>query len=213
VRTPIRPRDPEPTISAFKNSRSSIPEAALLKTELQNIEVSLQPVVPNQNYPKVRGYEILSIVGYGGMGIVYEARHRELNRRVAIKTLRGDAMAGREFRERFRAEAEAIARLQHPNIIQVFEVGTVEQQSSEVYANPFIALEFVDGGSLIQHTRTPQSPRYAARIVETLARAAHSVHVLGIIHRDLKPGGGQPAVDASRQRHGDSGIHGSRTVR
>jgi WD40 repeat protein/tRNA A-37 threonylcarbamoyl transferase component Bud32 len=134
----------------------------------------------------VRGYEILSVVGLGGMGIVYEARHIELNRRVALKMLRGEALADPEYRERFRAEAEAIARLQHPNIIQVFEVGTVVAEDDET-PSPFLALEFVDGGSLAQHTYAPQPPRAAAQMVETLARAAHAAHRLGVVHRDLKP--------------------------
>jgi len=121
------------------------------------------------------------------MGVVYEARHHDLNRRVALKTLKGEALADPEFRERFRAEAEAIARLQHPNIIQVFEVGTVDALPFETHPSPFIALEFVDGGSLAERTRAPQPPRYAAQMVKTLARAAHAAHQLGVIHRDLKP--------------------------
>jgi len=158
------------------------------------------PPPPNLTFPRIRGYEILSVIGCGGMGIVYEARHKELNRRVAIKMLRGDALADREFHERFRAEAEAIARLQHPNIIQVFEIGTVEPLPFETHPSPFIALEFVDGGSLAHHTRAPQPPRAAAKTVETLARAAHAAHSLGIIHRDLKPanvlltGNGEPKI-------------------
>ena len=119
------------------------------------------------------------------MGIVYEARHLELNRRVAIKTLRGHGLADPEFRERFRAEA--IAKLQHPNIIQVFEVGTLEPLPGEIYPGSFIALELMDGGRLTTRARTPQAPRDAGRIVETLARAAHAAHLLGVIHRDLKP--------------------------
>jgi WD40 repeat protein/tRNA A-37 threonylcarbamoyl transferase component Bud32 len=145
------------------------------------------PPLTEVRFPQVRGYDLIAIVGYGGMGIVYEARQRDLNRRVAIKTLRGEALADPEYRERFRAEAEAIARLQHPNVIQVFEVGTVEPLPFETHPSPFIALEFVDGGSLAQCARTPQPPRYAARTVETLARAAHAAHQLGVIHRDLKP--------------------------
>ncbi|MBN9121770.1 MAG: serine/threonine protein kinase, partial [Planctomycetes bacterium] len=145
------------------------------------------PVRSEGGFPRLRAYEILGVVGYGGMAIVYEARHKELNRRVAIKTLRGQALADPEYRERFRAEAEAIARLQHPNIIQVFEVGTVEAQPDDPYPGPFLALEFVDGGSLTQHTYTPHPPREAARTVETLARAAHAAHLLGVVHRDLKP--------------------------
>jgi WD40 repeat protein/tRNA A-37 threonylcarbamoyl transferase component Bud32 len=146
-----------------------------------------QRVELNPDFPRVRGYEIIAVVGIGGMGIVYEAQHKELNRRVAIKTLRGEALADREYRERFRAEAEAIARLQHANIIQVFEIGSVEALPFEPNPSPFIALEFVDGGSLANHARAPQPPRSAAKMIETLARAAHAVHLLGVIHRDLKP--------------------------
>ncbi|MDY3554938.1 protein kinase [Gemmata sp. JC717] len=148
--------------------------------------VPLPPEPPASEHPRVRGYDILSVVGTGGMGIVYEARHRELNRRVAIKMLRGESLAP-EFRERFRAEAETIAKLQHPNVIQVFEVGTVEPAAGELHPIPFIALEFVDGGSLASKTRSPQAPDYAARTVTTLARAVHAAHQIGVIHRDLKP--------------------------
>jgi WD40 repeat protein len=121
------------------------------------------------------------------MGVVYKARHRELNRVVALKTLRAGAYADPTARDRFRIEAEAIARLQHPNIIQVFEVGTVEPQIGELHPSPFVALEFVDGGSLAQRTKMPHPPALAARLVETLARAVQAAHAAGVIHRDLKP--------------------------
>lgn len=142
---------------------------------------------PERNWPWVRGYEILSLIGTGGMGVVYKARHRELNRIVALKMLRGAAAADPEFRDRFRVEAEAVARLQHPNIIQVFEIGTVDLMPVDFGPSPFIALEFVDGSSLAQLAVSPQSPQFAARMVETLARAAHAAHQVGVVHRDLKP--------------------------
>jgi WD40 repeat protein/tRNA A-37 threonylcarbamoyl transferase component Bud32 len=135
----------------------------------------------------VRGYEILSIIGTGGMGIVYEARHHHLRRKVALKTIRAADLADPVYLERFYAEAEAVARLQHPNIIQVFEVGTVEAHAGETYSSPFIALEFVDGGSLAERVAVPQTPQAAAALVEKLARAAHAAHRVGVIHRDLKP--------------------------
>ena len=94
--------------------------------------------------PAVPGYEIIGELGRGGMGVVYEARHRALNRRVALKVIRG--FAGRDEVGRFRAEAEAVARLQHPNIVQVYEVG-------EHAGVPYLALEFVDGGSLAARLR------------------------------------------------------------
>jgi WD40 repeat protein/tRNA A-37 threonylcarbamoyl transferase component Bud32 len=138
--------------------------------------------------PRVRGYELLSLIGSGGMGVVYKARHVGLRRIVALKMLRGAALNEPEFVERFHVEAKAIARLQHPNIIQVFELGATEPQPGEDEPSPFIALELVDGGNLGQQTGKPLSPQYAAQIVEKLARAADSAHRLGVVHRDLKPG-------------------------
>ncbi len=121
------------------------------------------------------------------MGVVYKARHRSLNRVVALKLLRGAILADPEYRERIRAEAKAVASLQHPNIIQVFEVGVTDHSLDDRNSSPFIAFEFVDGGSLIQKTDKPQSPLFAAEMVEKLARAVHSAHKQGVIHRDLKP--------------------------
>jgi WD40 repeat protein/tRNA A-37 threonylcarbamoyl transferase component Bud32 len=180
VSSPISQNDSGPSPSTVKYERFYPDESVQLPNQATTPPESVA-------FPQVRGYEIISIIGCGGMGIVYEARHRELNRRVALKMIRGDALADPVFRDRFRAEAEAIARLQHPNIIQVFEVGTVDPCPWEKYGTPFIALEFVDGGNLTEHTRAPQSPHYAARTVETLARAVHAAHLRGIIHRDLKP--------------------------
>lgn len=137
--------------------------------------------------PSVQGYDVLSVIGSGGMGVVYKARQIELKRIVAMKTLNAMAMSDLEFRGRFYAEAEAIAQLQHPNIIQVFETGTVDSMPFEVLPRPFIALEFVDGGSLADHSEKPQRPEYAAALVEKLSRAVHAAHHVGVIHRDLKP--------------------------
>ena len=142
---------------------------------------------PGPELPRVRGYEILSLIGSGGMGIVYKARHLDLQRTVALKMLHGAAIADAEAHDRFHAEAEAVARLQHPNIIQVFEIGTVQSLPGERRPSPFISLEFMDGGSLSRFTDTPQAPQFAVRMVEKLARAAHAAHSLGVVHRDLKP--------------------------
>jgi serine/threonine protein kinase len=129
----------------------------------------------------VAGYEFLTEVGRGGMGVVYKARQLSLNRIVAIKRLRDEAFAGPEQLGRFHIEAAAIARLQHPNIVQIHEVGQRE-------ARPYLVLEFVDGTSLSQRLGgTPQPARSAAELVEALARAIHHAHQHGIIHRDLKP--------------------------
>jgi serine/threonine protein kinase len=136
----------------------------------------------------VPGYEILDEIGRGSGGVVYKARHLTLDRLTALKVMREGAQASPEEAARFRAEAEAAARLQHPNIVQIYEVGTwhAAEGGSPL---PYLALEFVDGGSLAELVEgTPQPPREAAALVEILARAVHHAHRHGILHRDLKPG-------------------------
>ncbi len=127
------------------------------------------------------GYDIVRELGRGGMGVVYEARQVRLNRTVALKTvLAGPASSSRQL-VRFLAEGETIARLRHPNIVQIHEVGHHE-------GRPFIALEYVDGGTLAESLAgKPQPARVAAALVEQLARAVHHAHQQGVVHRDLKP--------------------------
>ena len=132
-----------------------------------------QPVVP--------GYEILGELGRGGMGVVYKARQIGLNRVVALKMILSGEHAGAEELARFRAEAEAVARLQHPNIVQIHEIAEHE-------GRPFFSMEFCPGGGLDRKLGgTPLPPVEAARLVETLARAVHAAHRQNVIHRDLKP--------------------------
>jgi serine/threonine protein kinase len=115
------------------------------------------------------------------MGVVYKARQLGLHRTVALKMIRSGIHTDPKDLARFRAEAAVIARLQHPNIVQIHDVGEVESR-------PYLVLEFVAGGSLAQHLQgTPQPARPAAQLVETLARAVHAAHANGVIHRDLKP--------------------------
>ena len=137
-----------------------------------------QPSLPP---PSVPGYEILGELGRGGMGVVYKARQLGFNRVVALKMILSGAHAGTEERERFRTEAEAVARLQHPNIVQVHEVGEHE-------GRPFFSMEFCRGGGLNRKLAgTPLPPAEAARLVETLAQAVQAAHQQNVVHRDLKP--------------------------
>jgi tetratricopeptide (TPR) repeat protein/predicted Ser/Thr protein kinase len=136
---------------------------------------------PIRTLPAVAGYDILGVLGEGGMGVVYQARHERLRRVVALKMLRGGPQASPRALARFQTEVEVVARLQHPNIVPIYEVGEHEGE-------PFFAMEFVAGGTLTSRVDgTPQPAREAARTVAALARAMHHAHQRGVVHRDLKP--------------------------
>jgi serine/threonine protein kinase len=131
--------------------------------------------------PAIPGYQVLGVLGRGGMGVVYQARDLSLPRVVALKMVLTGEQATPERRARFRAEAEALARLRHPHIVQVYAYGEHQGQ-------PYFALEYVEGGSLDRKLgRQPQGPGAAARLVFLLARAVHAAHQAGLVHRDLKP--------------------------
>jgi serine/threonine protein kinase len=143
------------------------------------------PSTPVLNPPRTefpQQYELLGEIARGGMGIVYKARQSGLNRIVALKMLKADNAPVGDDLARFRAEAEIIARLQHPHIVQIHEIG-------ELNGNPFIALEYVPGGSLAQLLdKGPLPPGDAAKLLEEVAGAVEVAHQNGILHRDLKPG-------------------------
>jgi serine/threonine protein kinase len=129
----------------------------------------------------IDGYAVEAELGRGAMGVVYRARQLALGRTVALKMILAGDHASEQERARFRQEAEAIARLSHPNIVQIHEVG-------EHDGLPFLALEFCPGGSLADRLDgTPLPPGEAARLVETLARAMQPAHEAQVVHRDLKP--------------------------
>ncbi|HKI32549.1 MAG TPA: serine/threonine-protein kinase [Gemmataceae bacterium] len=142
-------------------------------------EPTLAP--PSMERAAVPGYEILGELGRGGMGVVYKARQAKLGRLVALKMILSGGHAGEADLSRFRTEAEAIARLQHPHIVQIHEIG-------EHGGLPYFSLEFCAGGSLEKKLAgTPLPPKEAAALVQTLARAMQAAHEKGVIHRDLKP--------------------------
>jgi serine/threonine protein kinase len=131
--------------------------------------------------PIIPGYEVLAELGRGGMGIVYKARQLSLKRLVALKLIRDGALAGPQERARFQIEAEAAARMQHPNIVQIYAVGEHE-------GRPYFAMELVEGGNLDQHLAGRSQPAAAAAaFVRTLALAVHHAHAQHVVHRDLKP--------------------------
>ena len=139
------------------------------------------PTKPAETLPAIPGYEILGVLGKGGMGVVYKAKQISLGRIVALKQIVAGAAASSEDLARFKNEASTVARLQHPNIVQIYEVG-------EFSGRPFLVLEYVDGGSLAKRLGgTPFQERQAAELTATLARAIDAVHQKGILHRDLKP--------------------------
>jgi WD40 repeat protein len=149
---------------------------------------SAEPTNQPSKLPKIAGYEIIRQLGRGGMGVVYLARETALNRHVAIKVVAAGAFTDFDVAERFRREAEAVARLQHPNIVQIFCVGASNGGDGGSPPTPFIALEYVDCSTLAAHNNKTMNPRRAAQIIATLARAIQYAHERGIIHRDLKPG-------------------------
>ncbi len=130
----------------------------------------------------VPGYEVLGELGRGGMGVVYKARQVALNRTVALKMVLTGEHADPTELARFLAEAEVVAAVRHPHVVQVFEFG-------EAGGRPFFAMEHLDGGTLDKTIRAAGklSPRAAAGLISKLARGVQAVHDLGIVHRDLKP--------------------------
>jgi WD40 repeat protein/serine/threonine protein kinase len=158
---------------------------AYIPASYSGSEVSQKAVVARASIadcPEIPGYVVRKEIGRGGRGVVYLADDTRLKRQVAVKVIRRGAEFHARELARFRTEAEAMARLKHPNIIPIYDIG-------EYHRRPYFAMEYLEGGNLgeaVDHT--PQPFRAAAGLVETLARAMHHAHQRGVVHRDLKPG-------------------------
>ena len=146
------------------------------------------PMVPRVHVPRpsVPGYEVEGEIGRGGMGVVFRATHKRLNRTVALKMVLAAGVADPRVTQRFLFEAEVLAKVQHPQVVQVYEVNMFTAPTGVVF--PFLAMELLSGGTLVQWAGGRQIPAgEAAGMMEGLARAVHAVHQQGIVHRDLKP--------------------------
>jgi WD40 repeat protein/tRNA A-37 threonylcarbamoyl transferase component Bud32 len=158
---------------------------------------------PDGEAPALEGYDILERLGAGGMGVVYKARQKALNRLVALKLVLSGRQASPDELFLFRREAEALGRMKHPHIVQVYDYGAYGGQ-------PFMAMELVEGTTLHAKLEAgPLEPGQAIALLETLARAVHVAHTHGLIHRDLKPANvllsadGTPKIsDFGLARHG-----------
>jgi tetratricopeptide (TPR) repeat protein len=195
--TPPLPANVRPTLSLPRNAdlvKPDSPGAELERTRTHmpgggdteeplpmTLASGAPPPLSSLGLPKIGGYVVLGELGKGGMGVVYKAEQAGLKRLVALKMILSGAGARSEELMRFRREAEAIARIKHPNIVQVYEIGEHEGQ-------PYFSLEFVDGGSLAGRLKESLMPAAeAARLCEKIGRAIHAAHEAGIVHRDLKP--------------------------
>jgi tetratricopeptide (TPR) repeat protein/tRNA A-37 threonylcarbamoyl transferase component Bud32 len=176
--------DPEATLVVVPDPTTRAPAGRVTRGGGEDVGLVPTREARATNRPArkiVAGYEILGELGRGGMGVVYKARQLGLNRLVALKMVLAGAHAGELQLARFYTEAEAVAGLQHPNIVQIFEVGKHDDL-------PYFSLEFVDGGSLADKLGgQPQPPKEAACLLEALARGMACAHQRSIIHRDLKP--------------------------
>ena len=168
-------------VRRFKVVRGTESETLEIRTGRDGPRSGSATSPPSDVFPSIPGFEIRSELGRGGMGVVYKARQIRLNRLCALKMLLLGEHTGAESRARFLAEAETIAKLRHPNVVQIYGLG-------DHNGMPYFEMEYIEGDSLARRLDgTPWAPGPAARMVAVLARAIGDAHRLGIVHRDLKP--------------------------
>ncbi len=176
---------PVPAPEAIDNTADPGSVDAPNDAPLTRLTAGTGPIVnarPSSVFPVIPGYEIVRELGRGGMGVVYHAMQTRLNRPVALKMILSGAHAGAGHLARFQIEAETLAGLQHPNIVQLYEIGEHDHC-------PYLAMEYLEGEPLDHYLSGKPLPfDVSARLIETLARAIHCAHQRGIVHRDLKPG-------------------------
>ncbi|HEV3444656.1 MAG TPA: serine/threonine-protein kinase [Gemmataceae bacterium] len=197
----------------LRHDEASDQTEAFIVSPIERAQLDEQPTASGQACATITlpqhappGYELIEVLGSGGMGVVIKARQLSLGRLVALKMLPYTAPVTPEQFARFRAEAQALASLQHPNIVQVYEVGELE-------GRPYLVMEYVPGPNLARELAgSPQPAREAAELVLVLAAAIQAVHDRGIIHRDLKPANVLLVSDESAARNADDADERSSTT-
>jgi serine/threonine protein kinase len=179
------PPEASPNFAAKQTGESILaaasPTATPLSKDFAFIATLEESPRPSTDWPNIAGYEIVEELPHGGMGIVYKARQLHLNRTVALKMIRTGGAASPQELARFHREAAAVAALDHPYVVRIYDSGDHQ-------GLPYFSMEFAHGGNLSQKLKdVPPSPHEAAQLVETLARTMDYVHQRNIIHRDLKP--------------------------